>query len=131
LHASFSPDVYHLVLVSDLKGEVWKVGTCEHMGDIPANAFGPGIHLPTYSPDGRILAVCRSSRRAVHLLDAKTFEEFARLEAPDVQPICALGFSPDGSRLAVACATRVVQLWDLRAVRQRLADLGLDWDHPA
>ena len=51
-------------------------------------------------------------------------------EAPDAEPINALGFSSDGGRLAVACATRVVQVWDLRAIRERLERLGLDWGQP-
>jgi WD40 repeat protein len=126
--AAFSPDGKYLVLGSALKGEVWTVGTWKHVRDIPANSFGPAVLYPTYSPDGQVLAVCRSSSRAVHLLDAGTFEEFARLEAPDAEPINALGFSPDGGRLAVACATRVTQVWDLRALRDRLATLGLDWN---
>jgi len=128
---AFSPDGEHVVLGSVVKGEVWKVGTWEHVRDIPPTSFGPAISHPQYSPDGRILAVCRSSSRHIHLLDARTFEEFARLEAPDQQPIHSLAFGPDGSRLVAACGTRVVQMWDLRAIRERLAALGLDWDQPA
>jgi len=47
-------------------------------------------------------------------------------------PILAswLAFSPSGTQLAVATEAHVIQLWDLRKLRQQLAELGLDWDQP-
>jgi WD40 repeat protein len=39
-------------------------------------------------------------------------------------------FSPDGSQLAAAQANKQVQLWDLRLIRQELAQMNLDWDMP-
>ena len=41
-------------------------------------------------------------------------------------------FSPDGSRLVVTTDDGpAVHVWDLRAIRKRLAPMGLDWDAPA
>ena len=41
-------------------------------------------------------------------------------------------FSPDGSRLVVSTNDGpAVHVWDLRAIRRDLADMGLDWDAPA
>jgi hypothetical protein len=51
----------------------------------------------------------------------------AVLSAPEPLLIHLLSFSPDGSRLAVL-AGDISQMWDLRAVRERLQELGLDWD---
>ena len=43
-------------------------------------------------------------------------------------PFAAADFlGPDGSRLAVACGTHVIQLWDLRRIRNQLSTMGLDW----
>jgi hypothetical protein len=41
-------------------------------------------------------------------------------------------FSRDGSRLVVTTNDGpAVHVWDLRAIRRKLAELGLDWDAPA
>ena len=41
-------------------------------------------------------------------------------------------FSPDGSRLVVTTNDGpAVHVWDLRAIRRHLAEMGLDWDAPA
>ena len=41
-------------------------------------------------------------------------------------------FSPDGSRLVTTSPEGpTVRVWDLRAIRRRLAGMGLDWDAPA
>jgi WD40 repeat protein len=44
--------------------------------------------------------------------------------------VSALAFSPSGTQLAVATEGHVIQLWDLRRLRQQLAALKLDWDQP-
>ena len=44
----------------------------------------------------------------------------------------AASFSPDGSRLVVTTNDGpAVHVWDLRAIRRHLAEMGLDWDAPA
>jgi hypothetical protein len=41
-------------------------------------------------------------------------------------------FTPDGTKLIATCGTgKAVYVWDLRVLRQELAELGLDWDWPA
>jgi tetratricopeptide (TPR) repeat protein len=54
----------------------------------------------------------------------------ATLTAPDPRGIEHLRFGPDGSRLAAVCTNRTVRVWDLRRIRGRLAEMGLDWDGP-
>jgi hypothetical protein len=40
--------------------------------------------------------------------------------------------SPDGSRLVLTTNDGpAVHVWDLRAIRRQLGEMGLDWDAPA
>src|SRR5262249_27891691 len=55
--------------------------------------------------------------------------ELARLEVPLQTRLGPRCFTPDGTRLiAVESDTQALHIWDLRAIRAQLADLGLDWD---
>jgi WD40 repeat protein len=80
------------------------------------------------SADSRTLAVA-STMTTIRLMRPDTFEEIATLAAPDTQLIARLAFSRDGSRLAVG-AGKTIHVWDLRALRQSLRHLGLDWPEP-
>jgi hypothetical protein len=59
----------------------------------------------------------------VQLSDPATGREFATLEAPEPSEGYSMSFSPDGSELVAD-----LQVWDLRLIRQQLAEIGLDWD---
>jgi len=52
------------------------------------------------------------------------------LEAPGTIDMTKCQFSPDGSQLAVVQNDQQVLLWDLRLIRQELAQMHLDWDLP-
>ena len=82
-----------------------------------------------YSPDGHVLAVA-CSRYAVQLIDVATCRPLARLEPPALQHLAWLCFSPDGTQLVATSENHTIQLWDLRAIRQRLATMSLDWPAP-
>jgi hypothetical protein len=66
---------------------------------------------------------------AVRLFVSGTDHELATF--PTSRLISALNFSPDGTQLLITCETAFAQLWDLRLVRQELAEMNLDWDEPA
>ncbi len=84
-----------------------------------------------FSPDGRLVVV-RTRARPCWLVEAETGRTLARLMSPDLGDALAVTFSPDGSRLVVSTQDGpAVHVWDLRAIRRRLANLGLDWDAPA
>jgi serine/threonine protein kinase/WD40 repeat protein len=88
--------------------------------------LGPG-RLDACSADGRT-AVLALMEGAFRLVEIETGRELARLEDPDhYAGLSAL--TPDGTRL-VALARDGIRIWDLRAIRGGLADLGLDWDAP-
>ena len=55
-----------------------------------------------------------------------TGRELARLQDPD-QHFGAAAFTPDGTKLVVN-AKDGLRVWDLRRLRERLAELRLDWD---
>ena len=61
-----------------------------------------------------------------------TGRTLAALESPDLCRAAAAAFSPDGSRLVVTTTKPrgAVHVWDLRAIRKHLTEMGLDWDAP-
>jgi tetratricopeptide (TPR) repeat protein len=79
-----------------------------------------------FSPDGQIAALA-SGIDTVQLVKLDGGDEIATLIAPDRRFFDDLCFSPDGTRLAVAAAEGL-QVWDLRAIRQQLAPMRLDWE---
>jgi serine/threonine protein kinase/WD40 repeat protein len=88
------------------------------------------LETMAFSPDARVLAVT-STVSSVRLLDVASGQELVTLEAPEPWPISWLGFTPDGAQLVVAGGTRFIHVWDLRLLRQQLAAMDLDWEHPA
>jgi serine/threonine protein kinase/WD40 repeat protein len=87
------------------------------------------VPLMRFSPDGKILAGSGRFSNVI-LLDAATGKELAQLEPPTSSVVTGLSFSPDGTQLAVAESLRALRLWNLRAIRQQLANMHLDWDLP-
>jgi tetratricopeptide (TPR) repeat protein len=65
-------------------------------------------------------------------VETATGRTVARLESPDLCVAADATFSPDGSRLVVTTPDGpAVHVWDLRAIRRKLAAMGLDWHAPA
>ncbi len=127
---SFSPDGKWLA-TSRGRGRdcrFWAVGTwqCVHV----VQQTGSGVAVPiSFSLDGSMAAVRLGSGR-VRLLAPGSWRELADLEPPSAQFLSDLAFSPDGRYLAAAAETKVIQLWDLRSIRQQLAAMKLDWEAP-
>jgi WD40 repeat protein/tetratricopeptide (TPR) repeat protein len=81
-----------------------------------------------FSPDHSIRAV-GGGEGTIHLLAADSEKEIARLPSPEVGFITPTGFSPDGTLLlASASESGALYIFDLRRIREQLAELGLDWD---
>jgi WD40 repeat protein len=124
---AFSPDGRWLVTSTPNEYRFWKAGSWEAGHTIPSDK---GLINPlAFTPDGSLLAIT-SNYSSVRLIDSTTDREVATLTAPDPQPISWLCFSPDGSQLAAATEAHVIHLWDLRRIRQQLAEMHLDWDLP-
>ena len=122
--ADFSPDGQHL-LTGDENGisRLLEVGTWREVRQIEGG-------FRCFSSDGR-LAVFQDSGKVLNLVEIESGRTLARLESPDQHNVGGATLSPDGSCLVVTtneppCA----HVWDLRAIRVRLSELGLDWDAP-
>jgi serine/threonine protein kinase/WD40 repeat protein len=106
---------------------LWRVGTWEEGPKVGGGAFA-------FSPDSRVLAVTGEAG-VVRLVDPDSGQEYAReyarLTGPypiRLNPVC---FTPDGAQLIThGSETRAIHIFDLRAIRWQLAELGLDWDLP-
>jgi DNA-directed RNA polymerase specialized sigma24 family protein len=80
-----------------------------------------------------LLGRLQNANKVLRLVETETGRTVARLEIPDSCAVAQEGaaFSPDGSRLVVVTNDGpAVHVWDLRAIRNRLAGMGLDWDAP-
>jgi eukaryotic-like serine/threonine-protein kinase len=87
-----------------------------------------------FSPDGSQM-VMEIDAGVLTLFSYPDLREVARLEAPGLERAAFAGgvqFTPDGASLVFRTepATGGYRVWDLRAVRAGLAELGLDWDAP-
>lgn len=78
------------------------------------------------SGDGRIVAVGLPPF-TISLIDASSGAWLTNIEHPDDQPINGMAFSPDDRWFAVAYNSHITQLWDLKLVRLRLAEIKADW----
>jgi serine/threonine protein kinase/WD40 repeat protein len=118
---AFSPDGRWL-LTTGGGSRLWRTETWEG---------GPvlGGHA-CFAPDSRLLAV-EGDGGTIRLVEAESGVEVARLAAPvraNVVPLC---FSPDGTQLVAGEGeSETLIVWDLRALRQDLQALDLDWEAP-
>ncbi|MBI3866997.1 MAG: protein kinase [Verrucomicrobia bacterium] len=127
---TFSPDGRWLVTGSENEYRFWKVGQWTPSLGIahdPNNATKDSPSAMAFSSDGKIFALT-DPQTTVRLIDPESGQEYARLEAEKASEISSLAFSPDAESLAVGAGSDALHVWDLRAIGQRLAKIGLGWD---
>jgi WD40 repeat protein len=127
----FSPDGRWLAIGKLDEGvRVWSVEDWrEHLRIDGALAAAPKNSV--FSPDSKLLAV-EDGNGVLRLIDINDGRTVTRLEDPDQARGRVLAFSPDGTRLIAASNDdQAIHVWDLRALRGRLTELGLDWDAPS
>jgi serine/threonine protein kinase/WD40 repeat protein/tetratricopeptide (TPR) repeat protein len=100
---------------------LWAVGTWHQAQQIG----GRGL---CFSAEGDLLLVQEASK-VLRLVEPRTGRTLAQLESPDACDVWSATFSADGSVLAVSTNDGpAIHIWDLGAIRRRLAEMGLDWD---
>jgi hypothetical protein len=119
--ARFSPDGRWLATYGSGRYQLWEVGTWK-----PGRRFEG---YPLFSPDSRLVAL--GSFGVVRLVEIDKGKEVARLTSPEATWYGPLCFTPDGTRLIATDADeKTLHVWDLRAIRQQLKVMDLDWDWP-
>jgi len=124
---TFSPDGRWLS-TSSLDYQMREVGTWKPMGPPKFGGENQELDFTAFSPEGQIMA--RVDGHQIQLLESATERPLATLEAPGSIVMMRCQFSPDGSQLAAVQLDQQVQLWDLRLIREELAEMHLDWDQP-
>jgi serine/threonine protein kinase/WD40 repeat protein len=120
----FSPDGQWL-LTTGGGFRLWAVGSWQE---------GPALGGPlqdghgVFSPDGRLLALS-DVPGIVRLVVTATGKELARLSTVQPSRLLPQGFiSKSGQLIAIGKETGALYIFDLRAIRAQLKELGLDWD---
>jgi tetratricopeptide (TPR) repeat protein len=121
---SFSPDGKWLVTMGH-GPRLWRVPTWE-AGPVLSDEEVECV----FAPDGRTVA-CGGLRGVVRLCATDSGRELALLEVPGQTTLNPKCFSRDGGRLVAHSSDGVVHVWDLRVLRARLVEMGLDWDAPS
>jgi hypothetical protein len=120
----FSPDGRWLAVQGTAGCRLVKVGSWEVR---PLDRWDGST---AFSADGSLVAVGLANG-VIRLLDPATWTEVTRLEDPNQGRAGWLNFLPDGTGLVANFSDGgPLFVWDLRAVRNQLAAMGLDWDQP-
>jgi serine/threonine protein kinase/WD40 repeat protein len=122
---AFSPNGRWLVIGVRSELSLWEVASWKRIGVIRREQ-GSQTSNAAFSGDGSVLAVT-ISLSAIQLHELATWKPFARLQGPHTDPVWVGAFSPDSSLLAVTTLDGDLAIWDLRLVRTRLQEIGLDW----
>jgi serine/threonine protein kinase/WD40 repeat protein len=125
----FTPDSRTLIISRGDEFSFWDVPTRQPIRRLRRDvALYPGY--VAFSPDGRLMAL-EMAPAVIHLKETATGRTVAKLEDPHGDRATWQGFTPDGTQLVVvANYSSAIHIWDLRAIRARLKDMGLDWDWP-
>jgi serine/threonine protein kinase/WD40 repeat protein len=122
----FSPDGRWLITTGG-RTRLWRVATWTEGPLLTADLQ---THF-SFSADGTILALSDDARGTIRLVETATGRELSRLASPAPSWLLPQCFSSDGGTL-VASSTEwgAIHLFDLRAIREQLVELDLDWDAP-
>jgi hypothetical protein len=122
----FSPDSKWLLTLGG-GARIWRTGTWQ---EGPALG-GPYLISGAFAQEGELLSLS-DAPGVVRLIQTATGKEVARLTGPEQTRLLPQCFTPDGSLLITqGTESEALHIFDLRAIRQQLRELGLDWsDEP-
>ncbi len=132
---TFSPDGKWFVTCWNGRFDFYQIGAWQRPAFQIPRRTASELHAPAaFSQDGSMVALA-ISRYTIELLrlneaDPARPDVIATLEAPDRDPLEMLAFSPDGRRLAAATRDHTIQLWNLKLLRDGLAELDLQKNWP-
>ncbi len=123
----FSPDGRWLAVA--VQGTGWEL--LETTSWSTKIRLGNSMSVISFSPDSAIVAIehdFESRAGSVTLVESSSGRELAQIDDPDGARAAEIVFSPDGTQMIATLLDQpLVRIWDLRSVRRRLAELGLDW----
>jgi WD40 repeat protein len=125
---TFSPDGRWLA-TSTMVYQLWETASWRPKGPPMQGESIPEENSLTFNSDGRLMAITHD-RNKVRLLETMSGTVLATLESPDSFHLSNLRFSPDDTHLAATRIDGQLEIWDLRMIRQELAEMHLDWDQP-
>lgn len=126
--AFFTPDAGRLLVSATHECVEYETGTWRELRRHAREASGLDHGAVAFAPDAGLMAIM-ADESVVRLLDLTSGAEHARLTAPFPHKIGTggLAMSRDGRWLACA-AGQSLRVWNLRLLRERLRELGLDWE---
>jgi hypothetical protein len=125
----FTPDNQELVVARALDFTYYELKTLEVSRRMPRE-FGLYSGHIAFTADGKLMAL-EMTPGFIHLKEVKTGRTVAKLEDPHGDLSTWMGFTPDGTQLVVVARyAGAIHRWDLRAIRERLKTMNLDWDWP-
>lgn len=125
----FTPEGRELILALGSKFTFLNVETLETSRQLKRE-IGLYAGEVAFSPDGGLMAM-EMSPAVIHLKDVATGQTVGQLEDPFGDRSNSIAFSHDGARLIVLSPSgSAIHVWDLRALRTCLKEMGLDWDWP-
>ncbi len=123
--AGFSPDGQSLVTIgNDLV--LWDTATWAVRRRLPLRQPPMPERAISFSADGRVVAVV-AEMQMIKLLSTQSGAELVTLTSPVHRNLSAVALSADGGTVAALSESRGICVWDVRALRQALVAIGLDW----
>jgi signal transduction histidine kinase len=125
----FSPDGRWLGLAGMDRFSIWSVGDWGPVKEFRRDESSVTHGAMAFTQDSTMLAVSQT-RQMVQLRDAPTDQPLGNLIPPAPQSVNSLRLAWDGSILATATASDMVEIWRLGNLRRQLAAMNLDWGGP-
>ena len=108
---AISPDQSTLATLGDGRVTLYDIGTTKRVNWIPYDG------VPSFSPDGKTLAIASNGLRRIVLWDLSSSRDRSILVNVD-RPVHCLGFGSSGKLLACAGEGSAICLWEVESGRQ-------------